>query len=446
MLHRTSPVLTFVASAALLGAVSCAGSVTREEQAGAWDSPQGEVTSLPPNGSSPSSGAAAGSDDWNGWWVRFPDVIPTGVAAHGEDLMLAGQPVEPPLELGGTHIGSEGFVARISSDGEVLWVQPGAQLVAVDASGNAHVTSGPKIVTFNAGGALLREHTFGDGVDVHGLAATADGGLLLGLEVFSTPLHLPDGSIADLPQPPPLAVLVRLNGAMETIWWREAHALYEDSGGAAPWPGFVGVGEDGAGQVVAVTGGVSHTSWGSVTTDSPTDTGKVAAGFSGDGDLLWATEVTGIGDSGRAISSREIGVLLSGGAVGPLVVGSNSVDYGDPGTAAWSPEPQGVALRLDDTGTLDSAVALGDGAHVGAPGPGRMFAASRPHAGVLELVWCSTGASPCDRYRLEETETAFNAVAVTESGKAAYLAGEYRATPGGAQTERMQLSVMRLEH
>jgi hypothetical protein len=378
--------------------------------------------------------------------VHLPHVIPTDIAALGEDLILVGDAVESEVDLGTGPVAFDRIVARISADGHVAWVQPGGVLAAVDALGRVHVTAGHDLLTYDEAGSLVREHSFSDTAIIDDLAALSDGGLLLGLEVFESSLELPNGGTVELANTPPLGVLMRLDADAELVWWREVLTPGTSSGGgAAPSPGFVGVGEDGAGQVMAVTGSGSTAIWESVTIESMTSNGKVAAGFTADGEFLWGTLVAGIEDAGRATASRDAGVLVSGGAVGPLVVGSDPVDYGDPGGSESSPDPQGVVVRLDESGALDDATTMGTGAHMVASGAGRMFVASRLHAAPVGLLWCSNGEAPCDEYRLPETETGFNAVAVTDAG-AAYVAGEYRAIPNGAQTEKMQLYIMRLEH
>jgi hypothetical protein len=428
----------------IASAVSCGGTVVVEVGPNPWGAGPGEAGALPPSGTSPSDPPwTEDNDAWSGWWIRFPcyhDCSPSDVVTSGGDVVLVGTAHVTDLDLGTGPLAPEvppgdtvGFIARVSGNGDLEWAShlgpSGGPDVAIDAASFIHVTGVFGLRTFTPHGDVLHDRTFGSSTYVDDVAPTADGGLVLGLRVEGELTF--EGESVDLVNAAPSGVLLRLDAQGEPIWWREVMGAH----------GFVGVGEDGAGHVVAVTTGGAYADWGDILLDSgQTDHTAYAAWFDPAGSTLWGTIVSGIHSSPYAVPASNNGLLFAGAAMNALTVGAEDVPYGDPPGY----EDKGVVLRLDGSGTLDSYLSFGPGPYSAASGPEALIVASSMNADPLRLLWCAEGVAPCDAYTLAETEAYGDLVAVNAEGANAYMTGLFRLTPGGSLGETSQLYLMKL--
>jgi hypothetical protein len=427
------------------GAAACGETVVVEVGPDPWGAAPGEAGALPPSGSSPSDPPwTEDTDAWSGWWVRFPcyrcasadlavagdDVIITG-SAHAVDLDLGAWPLAADVDPGDT----VGFVARVSGNGELAWASQlgpaGGPEVAVDAAGLVHVTGEFGLRTLTAEGDSVEDKSFGLGTHVESLSATSDGGLLLGVRVEGD--FALGGEPIEFTHESPAGVLLRLDSERNALWWREVSVA----------GGFVGVGEDRDGRILAVTNGGKQADWGDLLIDSGiTDDVLYVAAFDEAGDSLWGTAVSGIHSDPQADPMLGEGLLVTGGARNALTVGTEDVPYGDPPGY----EDKGVVLRLDGSGTLHSYLSFGPGPYSAASGPEALIVASSMNADPLRLLWCADGVEPCDAYTLAETEAYGDLVAVNAKGINAYMTGLFRLTPGGSLGETSQLYLMKLGH
>ena len=261
-------------------------------------------------------------------------------------------------------------------------------------------------------------------------STTANTGLLFGLSVESGPVDLGSGPIA-LAHEPPLGLLGQVDAQGHISNWHEltgSHAV-----GA--------VGEDGAGHILAFTGGAQPIWDGNPI--GPVEGQTYVTCFSAGGTALWSSTLSPIGEEQREVAVRGgEGMLLSGGASNPLSFNGQDVPYGNSGPL----DEKGVVLRVDGTGQLESTLVLGKQAYFIAPGPDHLLVASSAPVAPVGVVWCSKGIEPCDRYSLGDTEASGNLVAVDLQPTTTYVAGQMRLTPGGAQTAQIQLYVMKVIH
>lgn len=433
---------------AFTGLTGCGGIAVVEEVPDPWGAAPGVAAPLPPNGSSPASPPPpSGSDpeSWSGWWVRFPSygAYASDIEALGDDAVLAGMGVASSLDLGSGPLAADlpadewvAFIARVSTDGELLWSNtvPGASdaRIAVDASSRIHVAMPHGLRSYGADGQPLAERTFGEHVETQAVAAEPDGGLLVGLDVAGGPVDLGAGPLP-LAHQPPVGLLARFDAQGHPAWWREVSIATR----------FIAVGADGAGRLLAVTTGDSQAVWGDFVLDAGASTEALfIASFDSDGVVTTGSVAHGFDDAPSGVTTMEDGMLLSAGVAGPLIVDGSEVAYG--GSGGY--EQKGVVVRVDGAGQYDSFLALGTGPHSVAPGPDRMVAGSSLTWDPLGLVWCSQGVEPCDRYSLPETEAMEDRVAVRATGGVVFMTGQVRLTPAGSLAEEHQLYVMKLMH
>lgn len=432
--------------------VSCGGIVIVDDPASSssgaepsvdpWSAPPGVAAPLPGNGSSPdlpsSSDPSAGK--WSGWWLRFPafGIYATSVATLDGDAIVAGGGNAGDADFGAGLLAPEllsgdsiSFLMRVSAAGKLLWVKRiylGEPRVIVDGASHIHVLTDHGFQTYDGDGQLSNERTFGDHVTVGSIAPTADGGLLVGLGVESGDVDLGSGPIP-LVGATPLGLLVRLDTQGQAMSWHEASTAVRQ------------VGEDGAGNVLAVTSG-SQPVWDGVPVGAVGGVSQLTC-FDGGGSPLWGSTMSGFDELSREVAVREgSGMLLFGGAHSPLSFDGKDVPYGASGTL----EQRGVVLRVGGAGQLESTLVLGKQAYFVAPGPGHMLAAATNQVAPVGMVWCANGVEPCDRYSLDDTEASGNYVAVGLKPTAAYVAGTMRLTPGGSQSAVPQLYLMKVVH
>lgn len=413
-----------------------------------WTAPDGVAAPLPANGSSPGLPTTVdpGGGAWSGWWVRFPSfgVTATSIATLDGDAIVGLAGYAGDFDLGAGPLAADldpeqqiGVVIRVSSAGKLLWSKRVGDLsygdLIVDAASRIHVAMPHGFQTYDGAGQLLGERTFGDAVTQTGMAPTADGGLLIGLAVESGAVDLGAGPIV-LNGTAPLGLLVRLDAQGHPTSWHEANG----AGGVA---GVGVVGEDSAGNVFAY-GGNGQPIWDG-TPIGPAYGSSYVTSFDAGGKPLWASTLTPPDGYFRAMAVPQgKGMLVAGGTHTP--VSFNGVDV--PYAKAPLAEDTGLALRVDDSGQLESALELGDRVESVAAGPDHLVVATTLEPAPVTVVWCSNGVAPCDRYTMGDTDANDNKVTVGADPKVAYVAGSMRLTPGGNQMADWQLYLMKVVH
>jgi hypothetical protein len=415
-----------------------------------WTAPDGVAAPLPANGSTPgvTSTVDPNGDAWSGWWVRFPSfgVTPMSIATLDGDVVIGLVGPAADFDLGEGPLAPDldperqiAVMIRLSATGKLLWAKrlgdpPYADLI-VDAASRIQVTTPHGFQTYDGAGQLLGERKFGEGVTVMqtGIAPTAEGGLLLGLAVESGDVDLGAGPIA-LTGAAPLGLLVRLDAQGNPTSWHEANG----AGGVA---GVGVVGEDSAGNVFAF-GGNGQPIWDG-TPIGPAYGSSYVTSFDAGGKPLWASTLTAPDGYIRAMAVPQgKGMLVTGDAHSPISFNGVNVPY-EKGPYG---DGTGLALRVDDSGQLESTLELGPRVDGVAAGPDHLVVATTTQPAPVTVVWCSKGVAPCDRYAMGDTDAIANVVTVGLDPTIAYVAGSMRLTPGGNQMAQWQLYVMKVVH
>ncbi len=271
------------------------------------------------------------------WLVQWRDGEATDVAVDLEGNVFVTGVVTSALTDDLKHQGeSDVFLAKLSREGEVLWLkQLGSEawesnsVVAVDADGNAFLafdtTGVPKImhlegpepgaafarllvVKFSPEGEALWLEAVGDLDDEHSptaIAAGIDGGVLVTTSIYGNRLGA-EGNVYD-------ASLTRLTAEGNKLW----DVTFDFGLLDGLWA--LGVGPDGSVVVAGATSGDPLGSWG-----SGANLTAFVAKFAEDGDRLWLEVLEGVGHRPEGVAVDAEGNVFISGSTSGLVAGGEA--------------------------------------------------------------------------------------------------------------------------
>ena len=271
------------------------------------------------------------------WLMQWGDGETTDVAVDLEGNLFVTGVVASSLTDDVEHQGeSDVFLAKLSREGEVLWLQQlGSEasesnsVVAVDAEGHAYLafdtTGVPKVmnlegpepgaafsrllvVKFSPEGEALWLEALGDLDDEHSPTAIVtgtDGDVLIATSIYGNRLGA-EGNLYD-------ASLFRLTKEGKKRW-----DVTLDFGMLDGLWGLV-VGPDGGAVVVGTTSGDPHGSWG-----SSGNLNAFVAKFADDGDRLWLEVLEGVGHRPEGVGLDAEGNVFVSGWTSGLISGGEA--------------------------------------------------------------------------------------------------------------------------